>query len=97
MLVGIRLDIFLGTPDGFHLRDVSVRLARSDERIRWDRLMDQHDYSASSVLLVVVCDMFSSVVASGWALPASSQEPSSAALVTDGSAGSENSSLPACT
>ena len=34
---------------------------------------------------------------SGWALPTGSQEPSSAALVTNGSAGSQNSSSPACT
>ena len=40
----VRSDIFPGTPDGFHLRDVSVRLARPDERIRWDALMDQHHY-----------------------------------------------------
>ena len=40
----VRSDIFPGTPDGFHPRDVSVRLARPDERIRWDRLMDQHHY-----------------------------------------------------
>ena len=40
----VRSDIFSGTPDGFHPRDVSVRLARPDERIRWDRLMDQHHY-----------------------------------------------------
>ena len=40
----VRSDIFRGTPDGFHLRDVSVRLARPDERTRWDRLMDQHHY-----------------------------------------------------
>ena len=40
----VRSDIFPDTPDGFHLRDVSVRLARPDERIRWDRLMSQHHY-----------------------------------------------------
>ena len=40
----VRSDIFPSTPDGFHLRDVSVRLARPDERIRWDALMDQHHY-----------------------------------------------------
>ena len=40
----VRSDIFPGTPDGFHPRDVSVRLARPDERIRWDRLMNQHHY-----------------------------------------------------
>ena len=40
----VRSDIFPDTPDGFHPRDVSVRLARPDERIRWDRLMDQHHY-----------------------------------------------------
>ena len=40
----VRSDIFPGTPDGFHPRDVSVRLARPDERIRWDRLMDQLHY-----------------------------------------------------
>ena len=37
-------DIVPGSPDGFHLRDVSVRLARPDERTRWDALMDQHHY-----------------------------------------------------
>ena len=37
----VRSDIFQGSPDGFHLRDVSVRLARPDERTRWDALMDQ--------------------------------------------------------
>ena len=40
----VRSDIFQGSPDGFHLRDVSVRLVRPDERTRWDRLMDQHHY-----------------------------------------------------
>ena len=40
----VRSDILPDSPDGFHLRDVSVRLARPDERIRWDRLMDQHHY-----------------------------------------------------
>ena len=40
----VRSDIFPDTPDGFHPRDVSVRLARPDERIRWDRLMNQHHY-----------------------------------------------------
>ena len=43
-VMDVRSDIFQGTPDGFHPRDVSVRLARPDERIRWDRLMDQHHY-----------------------------------------------------
>ena len=38
----VRSDIFQGSPDGFHLRDVSVRLARPDERTRWDALIDQH-------------------------------------------------------
>ena len=37
-----RSDIFSGSPDGFHHRDVTVRLARPDERRRWDRLMNQH-------------------------------------------------------
>ena len=40
----VRSDIFPDTPDGFHPRDVSVRLARPDERIRWDRLMNQYHY-----------------------------------------------------
>ena len=40
----VRSDIFRGSPDGFHLRDVSVRLARPDERTRWDALMNQHHY-----------------------------------------------------
>ena len=40
----VRSDIFRGSPDGFHPRDVSVRLARPDKRIRWDALMDQHHY-----------------------------------------------------
>ena len=43
-VMDVRSDIFQGSPDGFHPRDVSVRLARPDERIRWDRLMDQHHY-----------------------------------------------------
>ena len=43
----VRSDIFQETPDGFHPRDVSVRLARPDERIRWDRLMDRN-YSGST-------------------------------------------------
>ena len=37
-------NIFSGSPNGFHLRDVSVRPARPDERTRWDRLMDQHHH-----------------------------------------------------
>ena len=94
----VRSDIFRGSPDGFHLRDVSVRLARPDERTRWDALMNQHHYLGFKRFFpVVVCNMFSSGVANGWALPAGSQEPSSAALVTDGSAGSKNSSSPTCT
>ena len=40
----VRSDIFPGSPDGFHPRDVSVCLARPDERTRRDRLMDQHHY-----------------------------------------------------
>ena len=40
----VRSDIVPGSPDGFHLRDVSVRLARPDERTRWDVLMNQHHY-----------------------------------------------------
>ena len=36
--------IFLSSPDGFHLRDVSVRLVRPDERTHWDALMDQHHH-----------------------------------------------------
>ena len=39
-----RSDIFSGFPDGFHPRDVSVCLARPDERTRWDALMDRHHY-----------------------------------------------------
>ena len=93
----VRLDIVPDSPDGIHLRDVSVRLARPDERTRWDAPMDQYHYLGFKRFADVVCDMFSSGVASGWALPAGSQEPSSAALVTDGSAGSKNSCSPACT
>ena len=40
----VRSDIFQCSPDGFHPRDVSVRLARPDERTRWDALMNQHHY-----------------------------------------------------
>ena len=36
--------IFLSSPDGFHLRDVSVRLVRPDERTHSDALMDQHHH-----------------------------------------------------
>ena len=32
------------TPAGFSLDEVEVRLARPDERIKWDVLMDQHHY-----------------------------------------------------
>ena len=37
-------DIFSGSSDGLHLRDVSVRPARPDERTRWGRLMNQHHH-----------------------------------------------------
>ena len=40
----VRSDIVRGSPHGFHLRDVSVRLARPDERTRWDAPMNQHHY-----------------------------------------------------
>ena len=40
----VRSDIFSDSPDGFHLRDVFVRLARPDERTHWDALIDQHHY-----------------------------------------------------
>ena len=44
-VMDVRSDIFPGSPDGIHLRDVSVRLARPDERsTRWDSLMNQHHY-----------------------------------------------------
>ena len=43
-VMNVRSDIFQVTPDGFHLSDVSVRLARPDERTRWDALMNQHHY-----------------------------------------------------
>ena len=39
-----RSDIISGSPDGFHFRDVTMRLARPDERRRWDRLMNQYHY-----------------------------------------------------
>ncbi len=32
------------TPAGFVLDEVVVRLARADERVKWDALMDQHHY-----------------------------------------------------
>ena len=35
---------FPDPPNGFHLRDVSVCLARSDERTRWDALINQHHF-----------------------------------------------------
>ncbi|MDE0023217.1 MAG: hypothetical protein OXP69_02270 [Spirochaetaceae bacterium] len=31
-------------PEGFSLSEVVVRLARADERVRWDALMDRHHY-----------------------------------------------------
>ena len=40
----VRSDTLPVAPDGFHLPDVSVRLARFEERTRWDRLMDQHHH-----------------------------------------------------
>ena len=39
--MNVRSDIVPGSPDGFQLRDVSVRLARPDERTRWDALMER--------------------------------------------------------
>ena len=39
-----RSDIFSDSPGGFHIRDVTVRLARPDERRRWDKLMNQHHH-----------------------------------------------------
>ena len=94
-VMDVRSDIFQGTPDGFHPRDVSVRLARPDERIRWDRLMDQHHYLGFKRIagrgIRYVFDWRGQWV---WPCRAGSQVPSSAALVTNGSAGSENSSSP---
>ena len=43
-VMDIESAIFLSSPDGFHLRDVSVRLVRPDERTHWDALMDQHHH-----------------------------------------------------
>ena len=40
----VRSDIVPGSPGRFRLRDVSVRLARPNERTRWDALMNQHHY-----------------------------------------------------
>ena len=36
--------LFRETPEGFSLRDVVVRLARPDERVRWDALVEAHHY-----------------------------------------------------
>ena len=32
------------TPPGFTLDEVVVRVARADERVKWDALMDRHHY-----------------------------------------------------
>ena len=37
-------EIFTSTPDGFSLREATVRLARPDERGRWDEQVDRHHY-----------------------------------------------------
>ena len=84
----VRSDIFSGTPDGFHPRDVSVRLARPDERIRWDRLMDQHRYLGFKRFAGRGVRYVFEWRGQWVGLAAGSQEPSSAALVTNGSAGS---------
>ena len=36
--------IFKKTPEGFSLQDVRVRLARPDERLKWDRWVHRHHY-----------------------------------------------------
>ena len=36
--------IFKETPEGFSLQDVRVRLARPDERLKWDRWVHRHHY-----------------------------------------------------
>ena len=76
-VMDVRSDIFPGTPR-ISSPHVSVRLARF---ARWDRLMDQHHYLASSVLPVMVCDMFSIGVewvglATGWAVRSLQVPPS---------------------
>ena len=86
--------MFQGSPDGFHPRDVSVRLARPDELTHWDALMNQHHYlgfkhCAGRGQRYVFEWRGNWVGLAGW--------QSSAALVTDGSAGRKNSSSPACT
>ena len=35
---------FQKTPSGFRVADVTIRLARPDERARWDAIMDQRHY-----------------------------------------------------
>ena len=89
--------IFPGSPDGFHLRDVSVRLARPDERRRWDALMNQHHYLGFKRFAGRGLRYVFEWRGHWRALSAGSQEPSNAALVTDGSAGTKNSSSPAST
>ena len=37
-------EIFTVAPDGFALCEVTVRLARPDERVRWDDQVDRHHY-----------------------------------------------------
>lgn len=37
-------EIFTSTPNGFFLREATVRLARPDERERWDEQVDRHHY-----------------------------------------------------
>ena len=36
--------VFTATPRGFDLADVTVRLARPDERCRWDAIVDEQHY-----------------------------------------------------
>ena len=46
-----RIDVealFRETPEGFSLRDVVVRLARPDERVRWDALVEARLNSVTS-------------------------------------------------
>ena len=36
--------IFQVPPEGYSLKEAKVRLARAQERVRWDQTVDQHHY-----------------------------------------------------
>ena len=79
------------------VKDVTVRLARPDERRRWDATMAEHHplgfrgFAGRGLRYVAEYEGCCSLCSAG------SRAPSSAVRATAGSAGGSASSFPACT